>query len=408
MTKLVRGSAGTRTANRGAVIAALLSEARIDRRQLVEQTGLSWATVARIVDDLLADGLALEQHKIVREGPGRQAAALGFNPRSGLVCGIDLGGTYCRMVIADGIGSAIIRCRDETPRELGATELASWIATRVLGLVERYGDGIPLTSVAIGLPGVVASTKDRVVGAFNLPQILGTAFVETVGAELGVPTIIDNDSNLELLGELYYGDLPRDETVVLLSLGTGLGSAVAINRQVLVGPEGLLGEFGRLRLPGRKERLRDLLSGAGLLALTRSAGHRIDRADEVFADPDRFGELVGEIRAALLHLVSIVALAYEPGTVVFTGGFSGAFSDSVLETVGAETAETVGVHSDLRRSVLGDSGGLLGAMAAALSGYYTSIGVARDQVASITTSDLGVVALLNSCAVDHSMREELT
>lgn len=407
MTKLVRGSAGTRTANRGAIIAALLSGAEIDRRQLVEQTGLSWATVARIVDDLLSDGLVLEQRKIVRDGPGRQAAALGFNPRAGLVCGIDLGGTYCRMVIADGIGSAIVKCRDETPRSLEAGELAAWIATRVLGLVERYGDGVPLTSVAIGLPGVVASTKDRVVGAFNLPQILGTTFVETVGAGLGVPTMIDNDSNLALLGELHYGALPRDETVVLLSLGTGLGSAVAFNRQVLAGPEGLLGEFGRLRLPGRKERLRDLLSGAGLLTLARGAGHRLGSADEVFAEPDRFGDLVDEIHEALLHLVSIVALAYEPSTVVFTGGFSGAFSDSVLETVSAETYRTVGVHSDLRRSVLGDSGGLLGAMAAALSGYYTAIGVARHQVASITTSDLGVVALLDGCAVDQSAKEEL-
>lgn len=407
MTKLVRGSAGTRTANRGAIIAALLSGAEIDRRQLVEQTGLSWATVARIVDDLLSDGLVQEQRKIVRDGPGRQAAALGFNPRAGLVCGIDLGGTYCRMVIADGIGSAIVKCRDETPRSLEAGELASWIATRVLGLVEQYGDGVPLRSVAIGLPGVVASTKDRVVGSFNLPQILGTTFVETVGAELGVPTMIDNDSNLALLGELHYGTLPRDETVVLLSLGTGLGSAVAFNRQVLAGPEGLLGEFGRLRLPGRKERLRDLLSGAGLLTLARAAGHRLGSADEVFGEPDRFGDLVDEIHEALLHLVSIVALAYEPSTVVFTGGFSGAFSDSVLETVSAETYQTVGVHSDLRRSVLGDSGGLLGAMAAALSGYYTAIGVARHQVASITTSDLGVVALLDGCAVDQSAKEEL-
>ncbi|HEY0689129.1 MAG TPA: ROK family protein, partial [Kribbella sp.] len=275
-----------------------------------------------------------------------------------------------------------------------------------LGLVERYGDGIPLTSVAIGLPGVVASSKDRVVGAFNLPQILGTTFVETVGAELGVPTIIDNDSNLALLGELHYGDLTRDETVVLLSLGTGLGSAVAFNRQVLAGPEGLLGEFGRLRLPGRKERLRDLLSGAGLLSLAQASGHRLEKADEVFADPDRFGALVDEIHEALLHLVSIVALAYEPSTVVFTGGLSGAFSDSALETVSAETYETVGVHSDLRRSVLGDSGGLLGAMAAALSGYYTAIGVARHQVASITTSALGVVARLDGCAVDQSAKEE--
>ncbi|NUR95237.1 MAG: ROK family transcriptional regulator [Kribbellaceae bacterium] len=404
MTKMVRG---LRTANRGAVIAALLSGAGIDRRQLVDRTGLSWATVARIVDDLLADGLALEQHKIVRDGPGRQAAALGFNPRSGLVCGIDLGGTYCRTVIADGVGSAIVRCRDETPRELGATELATWIATRVGGLVEQYGDGVRLTSVAIGLPGVVAATGDRVVGAFNLPQILGTTFVEAVGAELGVPTIIDNDSNLALLGELHYGELPRDETVVLLSLGTGLGSAVAFNRQVLAGPEGLLGEFGRLRLPGRTERLRDLLSGAGLLALAQQAGHRLRTADEVFAEPDRFGGLVDDIHEALQHLVSIVALAYEPGTVVFTGGFSGAFSDSVLESVSAETYETVGVHSELRRSVLGDSGGLLGAMAAALSGYYTAIGVARHQVASITTSASGVVAQLDSCAVDPPDEEEL-
>jgi hypothetical protein len=58
--------------------------------------------------------------------------------------------------------------------------------------------------------------------------------------------------------------------------------------------------------------------------------------------------------------------------------------------------------------VLGDSGGLLGAMAAALSGYYTAIGVARHQVASITTSAPGVVAQLDGCAVDPSDEEELT
>ena len=159
-------------------------------------------------------------------------------------------------------------------------------------------------------------------------------------------------------------------------------------------------------MPGRQERLRDLLSGAGLLALAQAAGHRLAKADDVFADPNRFGGLVDEIHEALLHLVSIVALAYEPSTVVFTGGFSGAFSDSALQTVSTETYETVGVHSDLRRSVLGDSGGLLGAMAAALSGYYTAIGVASHQVASITTSAPDVVASLDGCAVDQPAKEE--
>jgi predicted NBD/HSP70 family sugar kinase len=94
----------------------------------------------------------------------------------------------------------------------------------------------------------------------------GTAFIEQVTRLLEVTTIIANDSNLALVGELQYILLPDAEPTVLLSMGTGPGCAIWLNGRILVGEAGLLGEFGRLRLPGGMHRLRDLLSGADLVA----------------------------------------------------------------------------------------------------------------------------------------------
>jgi len=147
-----------RTTSRGLVLAELLSGEEMDRARLAASTGLSFPTVARIVDDLLTQGIVLEQRKIVRQGPGRHAAALNLDPRAALVVGIDLGGTHCRMVLADALGRAVVRSHEATPRELAGEELAGWLVDGVQTLVRDHADDMPLRAVAIGLPGVVAAT----------------------------------------------------------------------------------------------------------------------------------------------------------------------------------------------------------------------------------------------------------
>ncbi|MFJ9034103.1 ROK family protein [Streptomyces sp. NPDC102274] len=392
-----------RASNRSAVLSALLSGVEMDRQQLIADTGLSRATVFRIVDELMADGLVREGRRLLREGPGRQSVSVGFNGRSALVCGIDLGGTNCRIVVADALGRAVIRSRDRTPRAAGADSLAGWVAGRVTDLVARHGGGAPLHTVTIGLPGVVTGDGRSVAASHNLGQITGTAFIETVSRLIGVPTVVGNDSNLALLGELQYGFLPERETAVLLAMGTGLGSAVSFDGHVRAGRSGLLGEFGRLPLPGRGERLRDLLSGAGLVAYARSRGVDVPRAQALFSDPATYAGLLEEVHEALAHLVTVVSLAYEPATVVLTGGFSESFDAGRLEAISDQVAGSVGVRSVVRKSDLGDSAGLLGAMASSLGRLYDSLGISAEHMASIDVDrELVTGRLAESPATSHN------
>jgi predicted NBD/HSP70 family sugar kinase len=373
----------------------------MDRQQLIAGTGLSRATVFRIVDDLMDDDLVLEGRRLLREGPGRQSTSVGFNDRSALVCGIDLGGTNCRIVVSDALGRPVIRSRDATPRDASSDELAKWVAGRVTDLVAEHGGGTPLHTVTIGLPGVVTGDGRTVVASHNLGQIKGTEFIDAVSGLLGVETVIGNDSNLALLGELQYGSLPDRETAVLLAMGTGLGSAVSLEGRVLVGESGLLGEFGRLPLPGRDLRLRDLLSGADLVAYARRQGVDVPTSQALFADPGRYGELLAEVHAALTHLVSIVALAYEPRTVVLTGGFSESFDPRWLGRITDQVAGTVGVRTVVRKSDLGDSAGLLGSMASSLYRLYESLGVSTSHIASIDVDRELITTRLDECRTDE-------
>lgn len=385
----------TRSANRSAVLSVLLSGGLLDRNRIIDGSRLSRATVFRIVDDLRIAGLVEETDLEPPTGPGRPPVGIRLIGSARRVCGVDLGGSHCRFVVADLLGRTIARSNRPTPRDLDGAVLARWIADRVLELnrpSRRHGK---LASVGIGLPGALSGDAMQVVGSQNLPPIRGTAFIEALHQALPAPVITENDSNLALLGELRYGSLAADETVALLSIGTGLGSAAAIDGRILRAEDGRLGEFGRLNLPGSKARIRDLVSGAGLVAYAQQSGIDISDAQEVLESPDRFAALHRQVVEALVHLVAIVALAYEPRSILITGGFSHGLGDGLLRRVEAEVAAIVGVPVNIRRTSLGDHAGLYGALATALAAVYASLGVLEEHFASIDVDRARVVELFD-------------
>lgn len=390
--------------NRSAVLSALISHGETDRATLASVTGLSQATVSRVVDDLLQETLISERAAAVRQGPGRSASLVRLNERIALTAGVDLGGTNCRILVSDAAGRTLGTRFDTTPSDLSASELADWLAGNIYDLAVRSADGAELGAVAIGLPGAVAGDKERVVGSHNLPQIRGTEFIDSVSEAMGVPTVIDNDSNLALLGELQYGSASPADTTVLLVLGTGLSAAVSLDGRVLSGREGLLGEFGRLPLPGGALRVRDLLSGAGLVSHAAAAGHPVASSRELFATPDAHGPILESVHDALQFLIELVALAYEPQSILLTGGFADSFDDGMLMRVAGRVESRVGVATRLAHSSLGGSAGLLGAMSLALTTLYLSLGMTGEDIAGIVTDRDGVVSAFESAA---PLRERL-
>lgn len=372
----------TRTANRSAVLSVLLSGGLLDRNQIIAVSRLSRATVFRIVDELRASGLVEESDLEPPTGPGRPPVGIRIVAGARRVCGVDLGGSQCRFVLADLLGHPLARSHHPTPRGLDGAGLAAWLADRIDDLHQgRHQPG--LGALALGLPGALSGDSTRVVASQNLPPIRGTDFIESMQRAFAAPVIFENDSNLALLGELRYGSLGSTDTVSLLAIGTGLGSAAAIEGNILRTQDGRLGEFGRLNLPGSKTRIRDLVSGSGLVAYAQESGIDITDAREVLAAPDRFGGLHRQMIEALVHLVAIVALAYEPRSILLTGGFSHGLDDPLLQRISRDVSDIVGVTVDLRRTSLGDNAGLYGALAAALGSLYRSLGVLDDHLGSI-------------------------
>ncbi|QGN32971.1 ROK family protein [Microlunatus sp. Gsoil 973] len=390
-----------RSANRSAVLSVLLSGRLLDRNQIIDSSQLSRATVFRIVDDLRGSGLVTEHELKPPPGPGRPPIGIQLVAGARRVCGVDLGGTRCRLVLSDLLGRTIARSEHRTPGDLDGAGLAAWIAARVADLGAESVQAGPLGAVAIGLPGAISGDSSTVVASQNLPPIRGAGFIKALHRAIGVPVTVENDSNLALLGELRYGTLAPDETVSLLAIGTGLGSATAIDGHVLRSRDGRLGEFGRLNLPGSKVRIRDLVSGAGLVGYAQECGFDISDAREVLVDTVRYSGLHRQVTEALVHLVAIVALAYEPRAVLLTGGFSHGLDETLLQRVSAEVTGIVGVPVSLRRTSLGDHAGLYGALASALDGLYRALGVLPDHLDSIEVDRALVTDLFDHAAADE-------
>jgi glucokinase len=155
-----------------------------------------------LAEELLREGIIVElaPSGAAQSRPGRAPSTIAINPRFGKVVGIDLGGTNCRFLVADSLGACLSFRSEVTPTSLSAEELAEWIYRQAVDLSGGTRPEVPLCAVAIGVPGVVAGDKDRIVSSVNLPQISGTAFLDALYGLFDLPLLVDNDSNLALSG----------------------------------------------------------------------------------------------------------------------------------------------------------------------------------------------------------------
>lgn len=381
-------TADTRAANRSSVLACLLAYGRCSRRELSGATGLSPATVSRVVDGLLEDGLVREGAPVETGKRGRQAVLLEAAAERGLACGIDLGGTTCRLLATDLIGGNPRYSEQPTPSELSATELADWLAELVNGI----GTGTETERVAVfGLPGAVAEDGATVRGATNLPQINGSEFTTRLRESLDDAVRFDNDANLALEGELRHGAASTAEHAAMFTIGRGFGAGVALERRVLGSRTGLVGEFGFL--PFEQGSVEDAVSAPGLLAAAREAGAEVSDPAELFTSTKyRHREVLGRFERALSLALTATTLAYEPELVVL----GGRVSDSIDEAMRARIAEGVQLPDtpELVAPKLGDRAGAIGAVARALIVSHTRFGVAAETAAGLS-SGLDVDSLLD-------------
>lgn len=152
--------------------------------------------------------------------------------------GIDLGGTKIRGGLVSQ--SALQRVLS---RRINAQGSAEEVLAEVFSLTdELMNDSVD--SIGIGVPGLVDKEEGIIYDLINIPSWKEVPLKKWMEDRYQIPVVIDNDANCFALGEFYFGKGNGYGSMIGLTIGTGLGCGIIINKKLYSGINGGAGEFG--------------------------------------------------------------------------------------------------------------------------------------------------------------------
>lgn len=197
--------------------------------------------------------------------------------------GIDLGGTNLKGGLCNESGVLLEKLSVPTGREATADSVMDGVARMCFALLERTGvSAHSLDYVGIAVPGTADAEKGELVYANNLP-FLHYPLVQEFSSRFPYCRVcIENDANAAALGEALCGSAVGCSDMVLITLGTGLGSGMIIDGKIYSGFNCAAGEWGhtvvnaggRLCTCGRRGCWEAYSSAVGLIRSTREAMER--------------------------------------------------------------------------------------------------------------------------------------
>ena len=191
--------------------------------------------------------------------------------------GIDIGGTNTVFGIVDARGTIIDVDSIKTQAYAKVEDYADAVCAGLLPLIEKNGGKGKIKGIGIGAPNGNYYTG-TIEFAPNLPwKGVIIPLAEMFEKRLGIPTALTNDANAAAVGEMTYGAARGMKNFIVITLGTGVGSGIVINGQVVYGHDGFAGELGhviirrdgRLCGCGRKGCLETYCSATGVARTAR-------------------------------------------------------------------------------------------------------------------------------------------
>lgn len=162
------------------------------------------------------------------------------------VIGLDLGGTNSVFGIVDSRGDIKATTAIKTQ---GYDDVDAYVAASVEALqviIDQVGGIEKIKAMGIGAPnanyysGTIEKAPNLVWGKGIVP--LAKLFSD----KLGIPVAITNDANAAAIGEMTYGVARGMKNFIVITLGTGVGSGIVVNGQLLYGHDGFAGELGHV------------------------------------------------------------------------------------------------------------------------------------------------------------------
>lgn len=292
--------------------------------------------------------------------------------------GVDVGGNHIKMGFVDRTGK-ITGFTQHPTREFSESnnfhgKLKDAIAYKLLEI-----EGV--TKIGIGLPGMITRDRNTLVEIPNIPNLNGLDLAPYLRENLPNKTIaLENDANAAALGELLFAEPKAPDNFLFITMGTGIGSAAIIDRQIFKGADGNGLELGHI-VSRNERRLEQIIGKQGIIDLATQmlAGWTeptsLNREEAVSAskmvlaatEGDDFskqvfykvGERLGEGLVAAIRILDIK-------TIIIGGGLSNAYSALLPGIKSILLRYLTPYYLDklvIRRASLGNDAGIQGAAA---------------------------------------------
>lgn len=394
-----RTSRDIRIANRFEVLRHIIATSPVSRQKIAVDTGLSLATVANLVGELLELGLLVEVG-YQDSGGGRPRGLVSVNPDGGVFVGIDVAETYVHVELFDP-ALTVLASVEETlhPAENRPDQVVGHIVSSVRTAVDRAG-ATPerVLGAGVSVPGQVDRAGGVSVFAPNWDWH-DVPLRSMLAHSLDMPLYLDNPLRACVVAELWFGAGRGHDEVVVVNLGTGVGAGLAFGGSLYRGATNSAGEWGHTTLvvdgrlchcgsrgcvetyvgaPGIMQNLRDLAPDSPLLrpddqtgtieALARGVRDGDPVAAKVVSETARY------LGVAIADLVNLV----NPEIIVLSSWVARVLGEELLPEV-----RTVVAANALRRPLAATEITLcripgnpvsLGAATFALKGLLAAIG----------------------------------
>ncbi|HEY6927407.1 MAG TPA: ROK family transcriptional regulator [Steroidobacteraceae bacterium] len=243
LTDVELASSGTaRKINRNIILELVRTQQPISRADLARQSGLQRSTVSQIIEQLLAEKWVCEGRTAIssrgrrpthiRLNEGLVALALDIHPRQATIAVIDLNG---RLVL-----------RSMAPLTSDPAASTQLILEGVAGIKSELGR-MSIEGIGISLPGRVDPQTDRILFAPNL-RWRDFDLKGLVEKRTRLPVHMANAAIACLLAELTFNHTDGNRDAVLVTTSEGIGAGIFINGSIVVGHDGMAGEFGHISI----------------------------------------------------------------------------------------------------------------------------------------------------------------
>ncbi len=309
--------------------------------------------------------------------------------------GIDVGGTNLRGALVSTDGNIINRMKIASDADKGIDA----VIDNLVRLIKGIGGGEEASAVGFGIPGIIDFKAGIITQAPNICNVNNYPIRENRRARLGdaIPVIIENDANCAAVGEWWMGAGKDVGSLVMITLGTGVGGGIMLDGKLWRGADGMGGEVGHMTIyPGGpkcncgnfgclevyssatgirrmvRETLADTSSKTVLreLVLDENPGRMPEAVMKAALEGDRaalgiweqFGTALGIGMASLVNILNVEM-------IVIGGGVSqawGMFIDKALSELKRRALRAPAERVRVMKSVLGDDEGILGASYLAL------------------------------------------